>query len=431
MHRTNKLIQIFFAVGLITIGALYTLELLFLFLYKTTKNVNFSKKYIQDRLNESARAPKEETLNAGDNLPQWMSQEAVHPYLGYTYDPTKNPDANKWGFEGDDPIGVRTPNSIRVALFGGSVANHVYRYSREIIASTLKQNQLFRQKNIQIFNLSYPGYKQPQQLIALNLFLSLGAEFDVIVNLDGFNEVALNYDADLRDNIAPYYPWYWQYYSQKTLDTKSVLIAANIATQKARKHRLATLFSHSPLRQSIASLILWHYIDTIYERSLGEKNGQLKKSLNKLSTSYQTTGPALSVSDDTAFFSYASDVWYNSSQQMAKISKENNMLYIHLLQPNQYLKGSKKLSEEEMKTAYIEDSQDRFYKTAVTKGYPLLIKKSNDFISSQVHFINTTELYKELSQTIYVDTCCHVNQIGNDMLANTIAKGIIDYFPSE
>jgi hypothetical protein len=35
------------------------------------------------------------------------------------------------------------------------------------------------------------GYKQPQQLMALNYFTALGGEFDVLVNVDGFNEVAL------------------------------------------------------------------------------------------------------------------------------------------------------------------------------------------------------------------------------------------------
>jgi hypothetical protein len=35
------------------------------------------------------------------------------------------------------------------------------------------------------------GYKQPQQLMALNWFMALGGEFDIVINLDGFNDVAL------------------------------------------------------------------------------------------------------------------------------------------------------------------------------------------------------------------------------------------------
>lgn len=44
-----------------------------------------------------------------------------------------------------------------------------------------------------VLNLGQGGWKQPQQLLALNYFLSLGQRFDVIVNLDGFNEIALGY----------------------------------------------------------------------------------------------------------------------------------------------------------------------------------------------------------------------------------------------
>ena len=34
-----------------------------------------------------------------------------------------------------------------------------------------------------------PGYKQPQQLMAYNYLLSLGAEFDAVINIDGYNVI--------------------------------------------------------------------------------------------------------------------------------------------------------------------------------------------------------------------------------------------------
>ena len=40
--------------------------------------------------------------------------------------------------------------------------------------------------------LSHEGYKQPQQLLVLSYFLSIGQTFDLVVNIDGFNEVALS-----------------------------------------------------------------------------------------------------------------------------------------------------------------------------------------------------------------------------------------------
>ena len=45
---------------------------------------------------------------------------------------------------------------------------------------------------------SHEGYKQPQQLLILSYFLSIGQSFDVVVNIDGFNEVAMSPLNDAR-----------------------------------------------------------------------------------------------------------------------------------------------------------------------------------------------------------------------------------------
>ena len=39
-------------------------------------------------------------------------------------------------------------------------------------------------------NLALFGYKQPQQLTTLAYLMSIGGQFDLVLNIDGFNEVA-------------------------------------------------------------------------------------------------------------------------------------------------------------------------------------------------------------------------------------------------
>ena len=53
---------------------------------------------------------------------------------------------------------------------------------------------------------SLGGYKQPQQLLTLAYYISLGAEFDTVINIDGFNEVALPPIHNIPKNIYPFYP---------------------------------------------------------------------------------------------------------------------------------------------------------------------------------------------------------------------------------
>ena len=40
--------------------------------------------------------------------------------------------------------------------------------------------------------MAHEGYKQPQQALVLAYFLSIGQPFDLVINIDGLNEVALS-----------------------------------------------------------------------------------------------------------------------------------------------------------------------------------------------------------------------------------------------
>lgn len=74
-----------------------------------------------------------------------------------------------------------------VGLFGGSFSKLCY-FS---LKSVLDRHSATLGKNFIVINFATDGYKQPQQLMILNYLLALGAEFDVVINLDGFNEVSL------------------------------------------------------------------------------------------------------------------------------------------------------------------------------------------------------------------------------------------------
>src|SRR6185436_13391576 len=54
------------------------------------------------------------------------------------------------------------------------------------------RDAFFSGKEIVPLCFSHEGYKQPQQLLVLAYFLSIGQPLDLVVNIDGFNEVALS-----------------------------------------------------------------------------------------------------------------------------------------------------------------------------------------------------------------------------------------------
>ncbi len=110
---------------------------------------------------------------------------------------------------------------------------------------------------------------------------------------------------------------------------------------------------------------------------------------------------------------------------MYQICQARGIRYLHFLQPNQYHKGSKPLSEAELKEYFV---QDQTYGSAVARGYPAMIVEGRKLREAGVEFNDLTQLFSQDSGTIYCDYFCHYNQRGNDLLATTVADRVIESF---
>ena len=96
--------------------------------------------------------------------------------------------------------------------------------------------------------------------------------------------------------------------------------------------------------------------------------------------------------------------------------------YFHFLQPNQYLEGSKPLSEEELQIAYAPGSRRL---ELVQLIFPELQRRGSFLQSPNFHFVDLTDTFKTTHETVYKDTCCHLNDLGNQMLAKRIVEHIV------
>jgi hypothetical protein len=143
-----------------------------------------------------------------------LTGEALHPYFGPTHTPGLRLQIPAELREGgaaasDNPTGARTNNfgfvSTRdfpftktrdsqfvIGIFGGTVAAWFCHIGAPRLVATLGTHEFFKGREIVPLCFSHEGYKQPQQLLVLAYFLSIGQQFDLVVNIDGFNEVALS-----------------------------------------------------------------------------------------------------------------------------------------------------------------------------------------------------------------------------------------------
>ena len=93
----------------------------------------------------------------------------------------------------------------------------------------------------------------------------------------------------------------------------------------------------------------------------------------------------------------------------------SDVVYLHALQPNQHFHGSKPLSlDEHNLIAMITDTD------AAEKGFPLLVERGKRIEAAGVEFLDLTRIFENEPETMYADSCCHMNEEANRRLAVAI-----------
>lgn len=355
------------------------------------------------------------------NNTEYLGDHILHPYLGFVSIPHDN--YNDFCLPGIDPITKKSSEMLNVVIMGGSVAKDLYSYSGERIKQQLKSSEKYRDKDVNLVVFALGGFKQPQQLLALNYFMALGAEYDVVINLDGFNEIVLPYSDNLPFHVYPSYPRHWNIYARKKLDTRVVLLMGKQAVEKEKQDNCKISLAQSLARYSNFRLFLWKISDNQKTQTIADFENQIRNTVASSESDYQATGIYTSVSDTITFFGDQAEFWRTSSAQIAHLSNSADFEYFHFLQPNQYVENSKKLTKEEMNIAY--EAGPFSYKYAAQRGYPLLIEEGKKLKEQNINFVDLTRIFKNDSRTIYNDKCCHYNQLGYDLIADKITSTII------
>ena len=117
------------------------------------------------------------------------------------------------------------------------------------------------------------------------------------------------------------------------------------------------------------------------------------------------------------------DLWRRSSLQMHRLCAANGILYLHFLQPNQYVPGSKPMGRAERARAFDEQQP---YRRPVEEGYPWLQRAGAALSRDGVRFHDLTRIWEDVAEPRYHDTCCHVNRTGSEEIAAVIAGDVAD-----
>lgn len=361
----------------------------------------------------------------------------VHPYVGFVEEPRARSGVvrasdgaaipvSEFGYVDDKtPIQAREPDKVVVAILGGSVACYFAVDGVETLEAALSRSPRFAGKRFVFVNLALFGYKQPQQLTTLAYLMSIGGQFDLVLNIDGFNEVALYELENAGQHVYPAFPRSWHARLGSNDPVLGLTRGRLLAVEEDRK-QLAVGQSRAPWRYSVIWNLLWRYRDRRLE---GEAYDMVQRYYKSESGQgpYVVTGPRRDFADRAELYDFLAAIWANSSAAIHDLCAANGVRYHHFLQPNQYVAGSKPMGDEEKAgTVYAEHP----YRSGVETGYPLLKERGRGLKERGVRFHDLTRTFEDHPETIYRDTCCHVNQRGNELLGEAIARAILDDEPS-
>jgi hypothetical protein len=334
----------------------------------------------------------------------WMEPYTPHPYFGYESPRTRASEKilSEVG-DGDFVIGI-LGGSV-AASFGDYAIDHPGHFEslREAIPA-------FGRKNLRIVTLADGGYKQPQQFFVVAYFID---KLDLVINIDGFNDA-------LPFHLLPVYPLEFPRFPQFLGRT-----------------------SQGGIKTSIGRAARWIYKYMTYAPTTNKLHGLSRSSLYFLCW-YNLSDLLYRVVRASEALYYASEFEIHQSEDLRKASRieliqkripiwkkytilEDDFVrklkgkpVFFFLQPNQYLKNSKPFSEQEKQKAF-----DPVWHESNQEMMVLLKAAAQDLRRSGVPVVDLTGIFSETKETVYQDDCCHVNDLGNEIMVDAIVSSIV------
>ncbi|MFZ5451524.1 MAG: hypothetical protein ACOZF2_06605 [Thermodesulfobacteriota bacterium] len=407
-NENDNKFKIYLYYGIMFLMVLFCIEIL----SQLTFLIIFNKRYSAKNL----RSFMVNKYDSTDQRADFLEQEVIHPYVGYVLDfGNKKKNFTSQGFYSNiSPVVKKEEGKVNIVVLGGSVATELPQYIEQAWKKTFKAAP-------RLINLALPGFKQPQQLMALTYFLSLGGEYDLVINVDGFNDIVLPYVENYGAGVNLFFPRSWELRINNNLTPQVLSAMGKVKYLQDIKRKIlaelsGSIFNISATYGMVKMVQLIINSNEIYGNTSALFDIQ-KESKKK----FVECGPVKHYANDTKMFEAVADFWFRCSLLINSLAKDKGFEYYHFLQPDQYLKGSKRLNREEKRIAY---NEKHIYRRPVIIGYPLLIARGKTLVKNQVNFFDATMIFANIGDTIYKDDCCHINNKGYQILTDHIIEKI-------
>jgi hypothetical protein len=335
----------------------------------------------------------------------WLSAYTPHPYFGYE-------DRKIRAFERAD---IDSERQFVIGILGGSVAESLGGYfhgHRGMFEKLRLVIPSLGDKEIIIANLAMGGGRQPQQFFVSAYFID---DLDMIINVDGLNDV-------VGWHFLPVYPLEFPVTSLKYLQrTSSGEVYRSLA--RALKwtyvsiHKLPT--EHfEPLSSSSLYFALWQAVHPILLSSIRHIEKKFIDSALHPDRSRVETEISLD-----ALAEKRAKIWAKyTAMQYELIQGVHKKPVFLFIQPNQYNKGSKNFTEFEKNVAIDTAKIDRIHNALM-----ILRNTASKLQRDGLPIYDLTNIFHDTQETVYTDSCCHLNSFGNEIMAKEVINAIMSH----
>lgn len=320
-----------------------------------------------------------------------------------------------------DVAASNNPKGTDVLVVGGSVSALFYGAGSDRMIEVLRTSPDFREGAMRILRHGRGAYKQPQSANVLAYALSVGVEPEIVVLIDGFNDVAIAAQ-NFAEGTHPLYPW----------SSNWLVLAANPTTQPGVLDRMVELRAKQRRVVELGTTALdWHadvsaLAGTLFLRRIADLQSDASSAYTELTQTFSTEhvgrierGPVFRGGIEEAR-RRSVEAWMEGSISMWSVCRARGIRFLHVLQPTLHDEGSKPLTDEERENglAHVE------WMEGAKKGYPLLRTAGAELARRGVPFLDASRLFENATQTLYYDNC-HFGDEGNRMLGEAIGQRLV------
>jgi len=291
-----------------------------------------------------------------------------------------------------------------IGVFGGSMAKmlgDVWATKWEASPAAVELSKRVG-RPLQILNLAIMAGSEPQQYNLLHL---LHDRLDAAVFVDGFNEMFRPQRFVNGRNGCDAMHEFWQ----SNRKTESELLQPVVA-RYAELHALSNRWwIWYPLRFSA----LFKYY--LYKRS---------------TTFFDGVAAYLHTFDSTRLSSEQppsprerADAWAACAVHATELARSLDLPIFLFLQPNLHIEGSKAFTADE--EALRREGGQRGDYGSIPDGYRAMTAHITELRRRGIPIEDLTGVFGATTPTVYVDACCHVNDLGSQVMIDTIARAML------